>query len=123
MLLYSRLPQHLASPCAGALGVLLHGLAYLNHHKDWCLSASLSGTWGFAHYSDSDFAGDIEIVAERVSTNCHITTLNHAPVEWSGKKSSVCFPHPGMTKAAADASSASVEIYAAGNASRTAIGN
>ena len=123
MLLYSRLSQHLASPCVGALEVLLHGLAYLNQHKDWGLSASLSGTEGFAHYSDSDFAGDIEIVAERVSTNCHITTLNHAPVEWSGKKSSVCFPHPGMTKAAADVSSASVEIYAAGNASRTVIGN
>ena len=121
--LYSRLSQHLATPCMGALTLLLQGLAYLNQHKDYCLSARLHGTKQWEAFCDTDFAGDTEPVAKRVSTNAMVLTLNDAPVDWSGKKSSVCFPHQQMTEAVADVSSAAVEIYGAGNASRTILGN
>ena len=121
--LYSRLSQHLATPCMGALTLLLQGLAYLNQHKDYCLSARLHGTKQWEAFCDTDFAGDTEPVAKRVSTNAMVLTLNDAPVDWSGKKSSVCFPHTQMTEAVADVSSAAVEIYGAGNASRTILGN
>ena len=120
---YSRLSQHLAAPCAGALELLLQVLSYLNHHKDFVLSARLNGTAGWEHYCDSDFAGDTEPLAKRVSTNSMVSTLNDAPVDWSGKKSSVCFPVEQMTEPLADVSSAAVEIYAAGNASRQILGN
>jgi hypothetical protein len=70
--------------------------------------------WAF--FSDSDFAGDAELSAKRRSTNGLIAFLNGAPVKWAATKSSVCFPHSVMTEAAADTSSASAEVYAAGNA-------
>ena len=120
---YSRLSQHLAAPCAGALELLLQVLSYLNHHKDFVLSARLNGTAGWGHYCDSDFAGGTEPLAKRVSTNSMAPTLNGAPVDWSGKKPSVCFPAEQMTEPLADVSSAAVEIYAAGNASRQILGN
>ena len=116
--LYSRLSQYLSSPCVGAFELLLTGLSYLKQHANLGLSCSRSGCfkpmWQF--FSDSDFAGDSELAAKRRSTNGLVVLLNGTPIKWSATKSSVCFPHPKMTDAAADTSSASAEIYAAGNA-------
>ena len=70
--------------------------------------------WRF--YSDSDHAGNAEIQNKRRSQNGMVATFNGAPVEWYSKASSVAFATKDIGEAHADVSSASSEIYAAGNA-------
>jgi len=122
---YGRLAQHMSTPSEGALKVMLKALAYLNQHKDWCLSALIADTdynelWEM--YSDSDFAGNTEEISKRRSCNGLLVTMKRAPVMWSATVSSVCFPHKDMIVAAADISSAAAEIYAIGNASFQILG-
>ena len=94
--------QHSACPSESAMQALLELVAYLITTKSWGIRASLEDTpettqlrneeetcqpdnpW--AHFSDTDHAGNREIQNKRRSQNCYIACHRGMPVYW---KSSV----------------------------------
>ena len=129
---YSRIAQHSAKPTVNALRAVRRVHQYLLDTKGWCLvghtgansrdcgsvvdnmqKLGLEDQWRF--YTDSDHAGNAEDQNRRRNQNGLVVTLNGAPVKWVSKATSVTFASPKIGEAHADMSSATAEIYAAGN--------
>ena len=126
---YSRIAQHSAKPTKAAMQAVVRAFKYLYQTRTMALSAPYTAPdrnvanststqeheypWRF--FSDSDHAGNAEVQNRRRSQNGGMITLNGAPVLWMSKASSVAFACEAIGEAHADTSSASVEIYAAGN--------
>lgn len=133
----SRISQHQAAPTESALDAVQYAFRYLKGTKHLCLSGLLQSSpdqdiistvmggsaeedaqfnWEF--YCDSDYAGNSEPQNKRRSQNGLLVTLNKVPVYWWSKISSVCFACEDIGEAHADQSSAAVEIFVAGNATK-----
>jgi hypothetical protein len=133
---HSRIGQHQATPSDAALEALEYVFRYLKGTKHLCIAAPNysqdrdltgpvlntaevdRGQHGWEFYCDSDYAGNSEPQNKRRSQNGVLAMLNHAPVYWSSKISSVCFATPDIGEAHADTSSAAAEIFVAGNATK-----
>ena len=133
---YSRIGQHQASPNQSALEAVKYCFRYLKSTKRLCLSgennardvdittsALFSGReyddqLGWDFWVDTDFAGNSEKQNKRRSQIGILARYNKVPVYWSSKASSVCFANEDIGEAHADTSSASAEIYGAGNATQ-----
>ena len=127
---HSRISQHMAAPCRGALKALKHLIAYCKETQYWCFrqtAGSKDVIWSF--YSDSDHAGNAESQNERRSQLGRMAMLGSVPIDWGLKASSVEFGedawrtdvppggllvcHPLVKDLHTDVSSAASEIYAA----------
>jgi hypothetical protein len=127
---HSRISQHMAAPCKGALKALKHLIAYCKETQYWCFrqtAGSKDVSWSF--YSDSDHAGNAESQNERRSQLGRMAMLGSVPIDWGSKASSVKFGedawrtdvplgglpvcHPLVKDLHTDVSSAASEIYAA----------
>ena len=127
---HSRISQHMAAPCQGALKALKHLIAYCKETRYWCFrqtKGSKNVSWSF--YSDSDHAGNAEVQNERRSQLGRMAMLGSVPIDWGSKASSVKFGedswrtelpigglpvcHPMVKDLHTDVSSAASEIYAA----------
>ena len=127
---HSRISQHMAAPCRGALKALKHLIAYCKETQYWCFrqtAGSKDVSWSF--YSDSDHAGNAESQNERRSQLGRMAMLGSVPIDWGSKASSVKFGedawrtdvplgglpvcHPLVKDLHTDVSSAASEIYAA----------
>ncbi len=133
---YSRIAQHSAKPTKAAMQAVIRAFRYLYQTRTLALSAPFAAPdrsvtnatdrqghtslWRF--FSDSDHAGNAELQNRRRSQNGGVITLNGAPVLWMSKASSVAFACEAIGEAHADTSSASVEIYAAGNMTAEILG-
>ena len=124
-------------PSESAMQVLLELVAYLITTKSWGIRASLDDTpettqlrneeetrqpdnpW--AHFSDTDHAGNREIQNRRRSQNCYIACHRGMPVYWKSSVSSVAFACAEIGEAHADISSGAAEIYGSANASMDAM--
>jgi hypothetical protein len=128
----SRLAQYAATPCVGAYNALIHLLDYYTATATLCIRQSRSATSDWSFYSDSDMAGNPELVCKRRSQLGYIGLVGEAPIIWSSKCTSVQFAahnvpagfawgrpvvaHPDIADNHADVSSAAAEIYAMGTA-------
>ena len=127
---HSRISQHMAAPCRGALKALKHCIAYCKETRHWCFRQTEdSPDFGWSFYSDSDHAGNSEVQNERRSQLGRMAMLGSVPIEWGLKASSIKFGedawrtdvpcgsmpvcHPLVKDLHADVSSAVSEIYAA----------
>ena len=81
----------MANPCVGALKAVTQAVRYAAHHKHLCLYQPFDGPETWAHYSDSDHAGDAAIHAKRKSTLGYVSMCGSAPIGWGAKASSVNF--------------------------------
>ena len=75
----------------------------------------------WAHFSDTDHAGNREIQNKRRSQNCYIACHRGMPVYWKSSVSSVAFACAEIGEAHADISSGAAEIYGSANASMDAM--
>jgi hypothetical protein len=128
----SRIAQYASAPCVGAYNALIHLLDYYTTTATLCLRQSRSATSDWRFYSDSDMAGNPELVCKRRSQLGYIGLVGEAPIIWSSKCTSVQFAahnvpagfawgrpivaHPDIADNHADVSSAAAEIYAMGTA-------
>jgi hypothetical protein len=131
---HSRQSQHMANPTQSAYESMEHTCRYLKGNAHFTISVPLRGedapvssmltalqkynlniNTAPEFYVDSDLADNTEVQNKRRSQNGAIGMRAGAPFVWSSKVTSVAFAHPLIGEAHADVSSASVEIYAAGN--------
>jgi hypothetical protein len=128
----SRISQYASAPCVGAYNALIHLLDYYTETAHLCIRQSRSATSDWNFYSDSDMAGNPEVVCKRRSQLGYIGLVGEAPVVWSSKCTTVQFAahnvpagfawgrpvvaHPDIADNHADVSSAAAEIYAMGTA-------
>ena len=133
---HSRISQHMAAPCKGALSAVKRAVKYCMNTRDWCLRQSKDQPAAWSHFSDSDHAGNAERQNYRRSQLGYVSMLGHAPIGWGSKASSVTFGpsqldsadgslpsggknsvtpvcHPKMLDLHPDVSSGAAEIYAA----------
>ena len=115
-LAHSRISQHMANPCVGALEALKRTWQYLQQHKQLCLHQPFdsSNNWGF--WCDSDHAGNPLESNNRKSQNGVLAMVGSAPTMWGSKVTSIAFAHPDIGEAHPDRSSGAAEVYAAANA-------
>ena len=65
---HSRISQHMANLCCGALKALKHCITYCKEMWYWCFRQTVDGKdVGWSFYSDSDHAGNAETQNERRS--------------------------------------------------------
>ena len=128
----SRISQYASAPCVGAYNALIHLLDYYTVTSHLCIRQSRSATSDWSFYSDSDMAGNPEVVCKRRSQLGYIGLVGEAPIVWSSKCTTVQFAahsvpagfawgrpvvaHPDIADNHADVSSAAAEIYAMGTA-------
>ena len=128
----SRISQYASAPCVGAYNSLIHLLDYYTETSHLCIRQSRSAASEWSFYSDSDMAGNPEIVCKRRSQLGYIGLVGEAPIVWSSKCTTVQFAahnvpagfawgrpvvaHPDIADNHADVSSAAAEIYAMGTA-------
>ncbi len=103
---FSRLGQHVAQPCVGAMSNLKQTLRYLAGTVDQGLSAPLDLTENvFTFYCDSDHGGNTEPQNRRRSQSGWIALMNGTPILWKSTAQSITAT-----------SSTEAEIYAASGA-------
>lgn len=95
---HSRISQHMAKPCVGAMDAVRQVLRYCAATKDLCLWQPRHGT-GWSHFSDSDHAGNAEVHNARRSQLGYVSIYGRAPIGWGSKASSVRFGPPEMAVA------------------------
>ena len=134
----SRISQYAATPCIGAYNAPIHLLDYYTTTSTLCIRQSKTATSAWSFFSDSDMAGNPEVVCKRRSQLGYIGLVGEAPIVWSSKCTTVQFAahnvpagftwgrpivaHPGIADNHADVSSAAAEIYAMGNATMDILG-
>ena len=133
---YSRIAQHSASPTVAALKAVRGVFAYLLATKSKAITIPLGTvdrevfdyadqpkqSKSFRFCSDTDHAGNAEVQNRRRSQNGVCGQYDTVPFLWYSKASSVAFASERIGEAHADISSASVEIYGAGNATMEIMG-
>ena len=133
---YSRIAQHSASPTVAALKAVRGVFAYLLATKSKAITIPLATvdrevfdyadqptqSKSFRFCSDTDHAGNAEVQNRRRSQNGVCGLYDTVPFLWYSKASSVAFASERIGEAHADISSASVEIYGAGNATMEIMG-
>ena len=133
---HSRISQHMAAPCKGALSAVKTAVKYCKNTRDWCLWQPKGQPAPWSHFSDSDHAGNAERQNYRRSQLGYVSMRGHAPIGWGSKASSVMFGpsqlvsaddslpsrgknlvtpvcHPKVPDLHPDVSSGAAEIYAA----------
>ena len=89
---HSRITQHMAKLCHGALKALKHCIAYCKETQHWCFRQTANGKdMGWRFYSDSDHASNAEIQNEHQSQLRRMAMLGSVPIEWGSKASSIKF--------------------------------
>ena len=127
---FSIAAQHAATPCQGALDLVVRIIRYLASTSKLAIRQSLheAGEWKF--YSDSDFGGNPTPVNERRSQLGYVAMWGTAPIAYSSKSSTVQLEgagyaagfqtemppptaHPAIKDLHVSRSSAESELYAA----------
>ena len=91
---HSRISQHMAAPCKGALRAVMQAVRYASATRTLCIFQPRGAAHRWSHSSDSDHAGNIEPQNERRSQLGFLSKLGWAVVAWGSKASSVKFAHP-----------------------------
>ena len=106
---HSRIAQHMASPCRGAIEAARQMVLYCMKTRDWCLHQPKLANMVWRHYSDSDHAGNSEVGNRRRSQLGFVSMLGRVPICWGSKVSSVTFDCPAVKVADASLPSYSGE--------------
>ena len=93
---HSRIAQHMASPCRGAIEAARQMVLYCMKTRDWCLHQPNLANMVWRHYSDSDHAGNSEVGNRRRSQLGFVSMLGRVPICWGSKVSSVTFDCPAV---------------------------
>ena len=94
---HSRISQHMAAPCKGALRAVLQAVRYASATRTLCIFQPHGAAPRWSHSSDSDHAGNAEPQNERRSQLGFLSKLGWAAVAWGSKASSVKFTHPSAS--------------------------
>ena len=127
---FSVAAQHAASPCQGALDLVVRIVRYLASTSKLAIRQSLHEAAEWKFYSDSDFGGNPTPLNQRRSQLGYVAMWGIAPIAFSSKTSSVqlegagcsagvqssmppATAHPAITDFHPSRSSAESELYAA----------